>query len=54
MVIFEDNAVEFNALAEDVCDKQTFGVLKTEAARLLEAIADANNACIQSGVSFAI
>lgn len=27
--VFEESPVEFNSLVEDVCDKQTFGVLKT-------------------------
>lgn len=26
---FEESASEFNTLAEDMCDKQTFGILKT-------------------------
>lgn len=32
---FEESPVDFNTLAEDCCDKQTFGTLKTEAAKLL-------------------
>jgi hypothetical protein len=37
---FEEEPVEFNTLAEDCCDKQTFEILKTEAARLLEKFGD--------------
>jgi hypothetical protein len=33
--IFEESPDEFNTLAEDLCDKQTFGILKSEAAKLL-------------------
>ena len=32
---FEESPADFNSLAEDCCDKQTFGCLKTEAAKLL-------------------
>lgn len=38
--LFEDDPEEFNRLAEDCCDRQTFGVLKTEASRLLETLCD--------------
>lgn len=40
LVIFEESPIEFNSLVEDLCDKQTFGILKTEAAKLLETISD--------------
>jgi len=26
---FQENPEDFNSLAEDCCDKQTFGILKT-------------------------
>jgi hypothetical protein len=32
---FEESPEEFNTLAEDLCDKQIFGILKSEAAKLL-------------------
>ena len=38
--LFEDDAEEFNSLAEDCCDSQNFGLMKTETARLLEAVVD--------------
>ena len=38
--LFEESPEEFNALAEDCCDKQLSGVLKTEAAKLLEKFGD--------------
>lgn len=37
---FEESPEEFNSLAEDCCDKQTFGILKTEAVKLLETLGD--------------
>jgi hypothetical protein len=53
-VIFEESAVEFNSLAEDLCDKQTFGILKTEAARLLEAISDSWKDTMGAGILFCV
>jgi hypothetical protein len=38
--LFADDPEEFNNLAEDCADRQSFGVLKSEAARLLETICD--------------
>ena len=32
---FEESPSDFNTLAEDCCDKQTFEILKTEAAKLM-------------------
>ena len=33
--LFADDPAEFNNLAEDCCDKQSYGILKTEAAKLM-------------------
>ena len=33
--LFAYDPAEFNNLAEDCCDKQSYGILKTEAAKLL-------------------
>lgn len=41
--LFEEDPQEFNLLAEDCCDHQRFGVLKTDAAMLLETICDDND-----------
>ena len=38
--IFEEYPDEFIALQEDCAEKQTFGILKTEACKLLERMAD--------------
>jgi hypothetical protein len=32
---FEESPEDFNSLTEDCCDKQTYGILKTEAVKLL-------------------
>ena len=40
MQLFEEDSAEFNKLAQDCCDKQTFGIMKTEAAKLLEGLCD--------------
>lgn len=37
---FEESPEEFNSLTEDCCDKQTYGILKTEAIKLLETFGD--------------
>ena len=37
---FEESPSDFNTLAEDCCDKQTFEILKTEAAKLLQKFGD--------------
>ena len=39
---------------EDLCDKQQFGILKTEAAKLLEAIGDYCKPALQSSIMFAV
>ncbi len=49
---FDEEPEEFCRLAEDCCDKQHLGELKTEAARLLEHIADRNVAYCQYAVQF--
>jgi hypothetical protein len=38
--LFENDPEEFNFLAEDCCDKQNYGTIKTETSRLLEAACD--------------
>lgn len=42
---FEEYPDDFNSLTQDCCDKQTFGVLKTEAVKLLETIGDKVEGC---------
>ena len=37
---FEEEPADFNSLAEDCCGKQVYGILKTEAIKLLETLAD--------------
>jgi hypothetical protein len=49
---FEDEPEEFCRLAEDCCDKQRLGELKTEAARLLETVSDRNITYSQYIVQF--
>lgn len=38
--LFDEDPEEFNRIAEDCCDHQRFGILKTDAAHLLESICD--------------
>lgn len=54
MEIFEESPEEFNTLAEDFCDKQTFGILKTEAAKLLETIADYCRPAMEKSIIFCV
>lgn len=51
---FEHEPDEFLKLAEDCCDKQNLGELKTEAARFLETICDRNPTYYQYVVQYAI
>ena len=37
---FEEEPGDFNALAEDCCGKQVFGMLKTEGIKLMDKLAD--------------
>ena len=46
-VKFEESAEEYNSLAEDCCDKQTYGIMKTESVKFLEAMADAVDGCFK-------
>lgn len=39
-ILFEEAPIEFFSLAEDTCEAQTYESLKTEAAAMLEALAD--------------
>jgi len=41
-LLFDNDPHDFNALAEDCCDHQKFKYIKTEVARLLEALSDEN------------
>lgn len=43
MRLFEEDPQEFSRLAEDCCDHQKYGILKTDAAMLLEVIIDEND-----------
>lgn len=51
---FEESPEEFNSLAEDCCDKQTYGILKTEALKLLETFGDRVEGCMQFTINRAL
>ena len=52
--MFEDSFDELNEILEDCCDKQKMGIIKTEAARLLEQTGDYFHESILHAVNRAV